>query len=105
MLSLIARKTKIAQPRFRLNAYACYTLSFGRLAIGVFMITWVLVGVAAYLLVGLRFAFKGRLAFMVNTQVAVVDMRGPVSRWKKVVFKFLLRLGVMLLYPFFLIWG
>ena len=69
------------------------------------MMTWVLVWVATYLLVGLRFAFKGRLAFMVNTQVAVVDMRGPVSRWKKVVFKFLLRLGVMLLYPFFLIWG
>jgi hypothetical protein len=69
------------------------------------MMTWVLLAVVVYLLVGLRFAFRGRLAFMVNIQVALLDMQGPIPQWKKSAFKFALRVGVMLLYPVFLVWG
>jgi hypothetical protein len=67
--------------------------------------TWVLLVVVVYLLVGLRFAFRGRLAFMVNIQVALLDMHGPIPQWKKSAFKFALRMGVMLFYPVFLVWG
>jgi len=72
---------------------------------GVFVKDWAWLGVALYLLLGLWLAFRRRLAFVVDTQVALLAMHGPVPEWKKVVFKFLLRLGVMLLYSVFLIWG
>lgn len=47
------------------------------------MIFWVWFGVAAYLLVGLVFAFKGRLAFMVDAQVAILDLAPPHSYMEK----------------------
>jgi hypothetical protein len=68
------------------------------------MMDWVWLGVALYLLLGLWLAFRGRLAFMVNTQGAMLETHGPIPQWKKVTFKFLLRLSTMLFYPVFLIW-
>ena len=65
---------------------------------------WVLVGLGMYLLVGLAFAFRWRLAFMINAQVAMLDFREQVPQWKKRAFHILLRLGVVMLYPIFLIW-
>lgn len=69
------------------------------------MTTWILTAIAIYVSIGIWFAFKGRLAFMVDTQVAMLDMRQEVPRWKKHAFKALLRIGVILLYPLFLILG
>lgn len=65
--------------------------------------TWILTATALYVLIGIWLAFKGRLAFMVNAQVAMLDMREGVPLWKKRVFKALLRLGVIFLYPVFLL--
>ena len=65
---------------------------------------WLWVGLGVYLLVGLIVAFRGRLAFMVSAQVAMLEFKEQVPPWKKTAFHVLLRLGVVLLYPFFLIW-
>lgn len=65
--------------------------------------TWILTATALYVLIGIWLAFKGRLAFMVDAQVAMLDMREGVPLWKKRVFKALLRLGVIFLYPVFLL--
>lgn len=65
--------------------------------------TWILTATALYVLIGIWLAFKGRLAFMVDAQVAMLDMREGVPIWKKRVFKALLRLGVIFLYPVFLL--
>lgn len=67
------------------------------------MTTWILTAIALYVLIGIWLAFKGRLAFMVGAQVAMLDMRQGVPLWKKRVFKALLRLGVIFFYPVFLI--
>lgn len=72
---------------------------------GVFVATWILTAIAIYVSIGIWFAFKGRLAFMMGAQVAMLDMREEVPLWKKRVFKALLRLGVILLYPLFLALG
>jgi len=66
------------------------------------MTTWVLLVVAVYLLVGLGFALRGRLAFMVDAQVALLDMQGPVPQWKRSAFKFVLRMTVVFFYPVFI---
>lgn len=65
--------------------------------------TWILTGIALYVSTGTWLAFKGRLAFMVDAQVAMLDMREGVPLWKKRVFKALLRLGVIFFFPVFLI--
>lgn len=65
--------------------------------------TWILTATALYVLIGIWLAFKGRLAFMVDAQVAMLDMREGVPLWKKRVFKALLHLGVIFLYPVFLL--
>lgn len=65
---------------------------------------WIWVGLAVYLLVGVVVAYRGRLRFLVDTQVALLDFKDQVPAWKKRVFKVVLRLGVIVLYPVFLIW-
>jgi uncharacterized membrane protein len=65
--------------------------------------TWILTAIALYVLIGTWLALKGRLAFMVDAQVAMLDMREGVPLWKKRVFKALLRLGVIFFFPVFLI--
>lgn len=67
------------------------------------MTAWLWLGLVAYLLVGLVFAFKGRLAFMVDAQVATLDFERSVPAWKKTAFKVLLRIGIVFFYPIFLI--
>jgi len=64
---------------------------------------WIWVGLAVYLLVGVFVAYRGRLRFFVDVQVAMLDFREQVPPWKKRVFHALLRLGVILLYPIFLL--
>lgn len=64
---------------------------------------WVGLGTALYLLLGLWLAFKGRLAFRVDTQITLIDMQGPILQWKKVALKLFLRIGIMLFYPVFLL--
>ena len=69
------------------------------------MTTWLWFGLVAYLLVGLFFAFKGRLAFMVDAHIATASFESSVPKWKIILFKWLLRTGVVLLYPIFLMTG
>jgi len=68
------------------------------------MLTFSLIAIVIYLLIGIAFAFKGRLAFQVEVQTALLETTHTVPQWKKTVFKILLRIGVVLFYPIFLIW-
>lgn len=69
------------------------------------MLTISFIVISIYLIIGIAFAFKGRLAFEVKLQIALLENTQTVGQWKKTVFNILLRLGIVLFYPFFLIWG
>jgi len=64
---------------------------------------WIWVALAVYLLVGVFVAYRGRMRFFVDVQVAMLDFKDQVPAWKKKVFKVMLRLGVIVLYPVFLL--
>lgn len=66
------------------------------------MPVWLWLGLVAYLLVGLVFALRGRLAFWVDVYLATVGFSSSVPNWKKIAFKWVLRAGIVFFYPIFL---
>ena len=55
-----------------------------------------------YLIVGIVFCFYGRFAFKIDKENAMVSLQEEVSTAKRMTFIIVLRLGVILLYPYFL---
>jgi uncharacterized membrane protein len=50
------------------------------------MLTFSFTVIAIYLIIGIAFAFKGRLAFGVKLQTALLENAHTVPQWKKTIF-------------------